>query len=622
VSVPNPAAARPEGAGYRFPALLWSLLHVPLILALYGSSIAEAVQATPERYRLPLLPTFLLQAALIGALAWVVTLPLALRPRLYRFAAPAVVALVASVLAVDSRVYQQVHFHLNGFFLRVAVQPDALRVTGVPLSQVVLVLVGAAAFVAADTLAGAWFVRRFAAPRRAWGLALALLLLGAAERVYGSGLTYVAGPAVFAASTVVPQVPVRMRTFYRRIFGERVVDQFAGQESLRLPVGVPSNEFRFTRKPDVLLVIGESLPADHFDAKTMPRLWRRVEEGGARFTRAYSGACSTTYSMFSLLYGLQPQKLERVVGAGGRAPLFGALRENGYQIRLLAASCLDWMEMRGTVFGDVPDEHVRNRCDSYQWESRDAKLFEDARELVSKADPDRPLFAFVFLFSTHFNYFYPESSAVHVPAWDGNAGLKTTDTPGWMIKNRAKNAAHGVDARLDEFLTWFEQERGRRPLVVFTGDHGEEFREKGHIGHGSAVTQEQIHVPLVVLGDGVPRGTFDRVVGHADVVPTLFSLLGDDHPPEQFSDGVSAFEAPADRFVLSTVGWEPRYALVGDDMKVVVYAGLAGMAVTDHDDRPLPDADARIAANAGRILRALRGESSDGGKTAAAAPQR
>jgi uncharacterized protein len=143
---------------------------------------------------------------------------------------------------------------------------------------------------------------------------------------------------------------------------------------------------------------------------------------------------------------------------------------------------------------------------------------------------------------------------------------------------------------------------------VFTGDHGEEFREKGHVGHGSAVTSEQIHVPLVLLGDDVPRGRFDVVTSHVDVVPTLFSLLGDTHAPSRYSDGVSIFSAPEERFVLSTVGWEPRYALTGKDLKVMVYAGTAGAAVTDPWDRPLPDADARLAENAGRILKAMRGE--------------
>ena len=75
-----------------------------------------------------------------------------------------------------------------------------------------------------------------------------------------------------------------------------------------------------------------------------------------------------------------------------------------------------------------------------------------------------------------------------------------------------------------------------------------------------------------------------------------------------YSDGVSMFEAPADRFVVATVGWEPQYAAVGRDLKVTMYAGIGGAQITDPQDRPLPDGPARMARQAGRIMKALRGE--------------
>jgi hypothetical protein len=81
------------------------------------------------------------------------------------------------------------------------------------------------------------------------------------------------------------------------------------------------------------------------------------------------------------------------------------------------------------------------------------------------------------------------------------------------------------------------------------------------------------------------------------------------------------FDAPPDRFVVSTVGWEPYYAATGKDLKVKMYSGLGTAEITDPDDRPIPDGPARMAASAGRILRALRGEAQDPaqGRTAAAA---
>jgi hypothetical protein len=600
-------------AGQRFPALAWALLHVPIFLALFAQGIGAALRATPEAYRVALWPTFVPQATLLALVAFALALPFSWAPRAYRFAAPFAVALVTAALALDARIYHSVGFHLNGFFFRFLLQPNALTEAGVPVSDVVRFLAGAAAFVAADVAVGAWFVRRFAGRRRTWTLALALVLLSAAERTYGAVLTYLVGPSIFAASTVLPlQPPVRMNSLSGKVFGQRAQpDPFQGTDaSKRLPAGIAPEAVRLEQTPDVLFVITESLPADHLDEKTMPRLWARAGEG-ARFTRHYAGASSTNYTLFTLMYGLQAQKLEATVGAGRRPVLFPALAANGYQMKVLAASCVDWMDLKDTVFGGVPAKDLRTWCEDVPPPDRDAAMLAEAAAFARGADPGRPVFLFLFFYGTHFNYSLDPEDEVHQPFWDGAGGIKATTAPGPLIAARARNAAHKVDRVLDGFLGDFERVRGRAPLVVFTGDHGEEFRQKGHIGHGSEVTREQIHVPAVWLGPGVPRGVFDAPTSHADVVPTLLALLGDRHAPSLYADGLSMFEAPRDRFVVSTVGWEPQYAAVGVDLKVTMYAGLGTARITDPDDQPVADGPARLAAAAGRILRALRGDAQE-----------
>jgi membrane-anchored protein YejM (alkaline phosphatase superfamily) len=400
-----------------------------------------------------------------------------------------------------------------------------------------------------------------------------------------------------------------MGTIATRIFGKRGADPFQGSAaSKRLPAGVAPEAIKLTRRPDVLFVVTESLPADHFDARTMPNLWRRAEEG-ARFEHHYSGASSTNYTLFTLMYGLQAQKLESIVGAGRRPILFPALAANGYQVKILAASCVDWMDLKDTVFGGVPSQDLHTWCEGVEPPDRDATMIRDAERYAAQADPERPVFLFMFFFGTHFNYFHDEQDRLYQPEWDGGDALKATTASGEVVKNRARNAAHKIDRLLDGFITSFQKARGgKEPLVVFTGDHGEEFRQKGHIGHGSAVTSEQIHVPAFWAGPGVPKGVHGEPTSHSDVVPTLLSLLGDTHSPSLYADGQSMFAAPDDRFVCSTVGWEPHYAVIGKDLKVVMYAGLGTAAITDPDDRPLPDGPIRMAKAAGRIMRALRGE--------------
>jgi membrane-anchored protein YejM (alkaline phosphatase superfamily) len=395
--------------------------------------------------------------------------------------------------------------------------------------------------------------------------------------------------------------------------GRKQSDPFSrvGSAAVRLPPSLPPEAIKFTRKPDVVLLLAESLPAEHLDERTMPKLWARSAQG-ARFLRHYAGACATYYTLFSLFYGIQAQKLEATVGAGRQALLFPALKANGYQLRILAASCVDWMGLKETVFGQVGGD-METWCKDSDEQRPDAPMLAGAERWVNAAD-DRPLFLFMFFDGTHFNYHYPAGRDVFQPAWDGRGGIRTATASSESIENRSRNSAHFLDAELDKLLTAIEKRRGRAPLVFFTGDHGEEFRQKGHIGHGSAVTDEQVHVPLVVLGGGVAPGVHDAPTSHVDLVPTLFSLLGDSNPPSRYSDGLSLFEAPQDRFVFTTVGWEPSYAVIGKDLKVAMYAGLASASITDPQDRPLEDGAARMAPHAGRILRALRGETGPAGQ--------
>jgi hypothetical protein len=49
----------------------------------------------------------------------------------------------------------------------------------------------------------------------------------------------------------------------------------------------------------------------------------------------------------------------------------------------------------------------------------------------------------------------------------------------------------------------------------------------------------------------------------------------------------------------------------------MMYAGLGTAAITDPEDRPLPDGPLRMAKSAGRIMRALRGEAQDTSQAAA-----
>jgi arylsulfatase A-like enzyme len=70
-------------------------------------------------------------------------------------------------------------------------------------------------------------------------------------------------------------------------------------------------------------------------------------------------------------------------------------------------------------------------------------------------------------------------------------------------------------------------------LVVLTSDHGEEFLEHGGVGHGQTLHAEVLDVPLLLrLPGGAAGGArVDRLVQHADLLPTMLEAAGVDVPP-------------------------------------------------------------------------------------------
>lgn len=72
-------------------------------------------------------------------------------------------------------------------------------------------------------------------------------------------------------------------------------------------------------------------------------------------------------------------------------------------------------------------------------------------------------------------------------------------------------------------------------VVVITADHGEELRDHGHIGHGHALYEEQIRVPLLLSLPGQSRRIdVEEVVSLVDVGPTLLDVVGIE-PPASFA---------------------------------------------------------------------------------------
>jgi membrane-anchored protein YejM (alkaline phosphatase superfamily) len=596
------ATARPLAGAFYL-----ALLHAPLILAFFAADLARSMDTFPVGLRTLLWLGAGAQALFLGALLFAVTLPFAWT-RVYAWLAPLAMGLATVVLGGDAILHHATSFHFNRLFLQVALQPNAIQETGLAGSELAGLLGGAVAFVVLDVAAGRWLLRRWAGRRPLWRWLVVVIALAACARVGHAAGSFFGGESVHAAGAVLPlQVPLRMNAIFAALSGKKLADPADLFRAAGQPQGeVDPASIHLSRRPDVVFVLIESLRADAFDEATMPNLSRRGRDGLV-FDRHYSSASSTHFSLFSLFFGLPATRSDAVIGSGRTSLLFPTLKNHDYQMRLLAASSVDWMSLKRSVFNDVQDELETDfHGEGYQ---RDDRMLESARHFVAGADPDRPLFLFLFFVGTHFRYSYPPGAEPFTPCWNGKGAVTAGGVEPALLDRRARNAAHEVDRKLEEFLAFEEAKRGKRPLLVVTGDHGEEFLEHGRFGHASDVTEEQIHVPFVLADEGLAPGVRHEPTGHIDVLPTLLDRLGSDVAPEAYCAGVPMTAAPPDRYLLTTVGWEPRLALVGRDLKVRFLGqdlGFGGLEVTDPLDRPLPDGDARFAAEYPNLLRSLR----------------
>lgn len=98
-----------------------------------------------------------------------------------------------------------------------------------------------------------------------------------------------------------------------------------------------------------------------------------------------------------------------------------------------------------------------------------------------------------------------------------------------------------LDDRLDFFLDWFEDsEYAENTILVITADHGEHFGEHDLLVHSHGLFKENLHVPLLMKGPGIPSGKrYQDFASLVDVFDTVCDVTHNEMPTE--TDGNSLF---------------------------------------------------------------------------------
>jgi glucan phosphoethanolaminetransferase (alkaline phosphatase superfamily) len=359
----------------------------------------------------------------------------------------------------------------------------------------------------------------------------------------------------------------------------------------RAATRTPSAPARAEAPPDIVLVLLESVRADHlsvygYQRETTPNLDRwAAQPDVVRFPAALANATFSYFSLVSLASGLD---MRRSMDEFVEAPLiWDHLKARGYDTAFVTLSLgypgyrLDrYLQTPGLdLYRDLGQEQlaeIRERSNpglrdrlvqaflgsgfhNLQVNRDDRLTLEVFQGFLEGRSTERPFFGVWELECTHFVYCYPEAFRRYEPA--SSYGFSRAEPE--PLLNEYNNAILYLDHLLGRFFEHLEASGlADTTIVVVASDHGEAFYENGKAFHGGGLHPEQTRVPLLIRVPPALRGRFapgalemletnaQQVVQLVDLLPTVVGLadggpLAADLGP---SDGANLLEPlPEDR---------------------------------------------------------------------------
>jgi len=346
------------------------------------------------------------------------------------------------------------------------------------------------------------------------------------------------------------------------------------------------------KRPNVLLITLDTTRADHlgcygYERDTSPNLDRLAAEA-LLYERAFSTTSWTLPAHASLFTGKftsshgarydpgGPLRLTsgitgpaewndyRARGLSpGETTLAGTLRAAGYATAGVVAG--PWMKR---VFGlDAGFEHY----DDDQVHTLSGRLASEVTNAalgwLARLDGERPFFLFLNYYDAHSPFEAPEPFKYHFLSPEA----------------RARGAKGGRDlvAMYDGEILYADLHMGRLfdemrarglwddTLVIVTADHGELLGEHGRWGHGQTLSQQELHVPLIVRDPGgtVPPGRSLDPIQLVDVGALVLARLDLPLPPRSQGGGAHPVVAevyPLERFApggswRALIEWPHKY---------------------------------------------------------------
>jgi uncharacterized protein len=281
------------------------------------------------------------------------------------------------------------------------------------------------------------------------------------------------------------------------------------------------------RKPNLLWISVESLRFDALTDSTAPYLFGHCAEFQLRLGGDHwSGGNATKPGTFSMLTGLAAVHLQPVRRAGLAFPLLQLLTRNGYRLRIAKGLSFYYGDLRAFL----PRQAEVAKVSAPSLPASDRAMVDSLLLDLDRRDPARPSFDLLTFDATHWPYDDPDRYRSSGPAQRAEPVYRALRSPDAVREARMRyhNSVRFIDAQIGRLLERMEAKGMlERTVVIVTGDHGEEFLERGQLAHSSGINDFQDRIPLwmrfpTVVSPPEQQG----LTSNLDIVPTLLDYLG------------------------------------------------------------------------------------------------
>ncbi|NPE28303.1 sulfatase-like hydrolase/transferase [Methanococcoides sp. SA1] len=486
-------------------------------------------------------------------------------------------AILGHVLVfVDSHLHDLYGFHINGFVWNLLTSPGGFDSLGADQTNVFVALgyVSVLAVVHIGGLTAGTKLPRFHIP--VIKVLILLSLVTFAERgVYAYSKAELYGPVLDRGDAVFLYQTTSINSFLKTmgIKVERVAQVSVSQdESRQLNYPKAPISTSKVKKPfNIVMLISESMRWDLLSPTVMPNMSAFAEKAW-NFKKHYSGGNGTRQGLFALFYGLQGNYWDVFLRNQQGPVLFDVLNEYKYQYFIYTSAKFSYPEFDRTIFSAIPPEKLieNNKGEPWQRDQNNTTALIDA---IQTRDHSRPFYGFLFYEATHARYSFPDNAIVrkdYLQTLD-YAGLSRKELAPQIkgMKARYENAAYGIDIQLQRIVESLENSGDiENTLLIITGDHGEEFMERGRWGHNSAFTDWQVRVPMIMWMPGSSAKIITQRTSHIDVPTTILDRLGIDNPTKDYNLGID-LSSPLDNRNMVVASWSD-IGLINNFGKLVI----------------------------------------------------